>query len=110
MNRAVIPSFENPRQAIQFLSGLSEEAPEWSAAELPNSWRSWERALLAQLRDDERQWWLSLPVIEPELAKKARAEHERIRNLVWEIGVSIDLCCVHVRAIRKLAAVLAKTP
>lgn len=106
MNPAVIPSFENPRQAIQFLSSLSDDAPAWSAPELARSWFTWERSLLAQLREEERQQSPSLQAAQLGLAAKASSEHDRIRNLVWEISVSIDLCCVHVRAVRKLAAVL----
>ncbi|HEX2672536.1 MAG TPA: hypothetical protein VHM25_16755 [Polyangiaceae bacterium] len=37
-----------------------------------------------------------------------RAEGQRIRNLAWEIGVSVDLGAVHVSALEALAEVLRK--
>lgn len=89
-------------RAISSLEQLATEAP--SSRELVTRWRDFEGALLAQLREDERTL---LPLLaQPSEAELALKEHERIRNLAWEIAITTDLGCVHLRAIRKLEAVL----
>lgn len=42
----------------------------------------------------------------PSAANLPRSEAERIRNLAWEIGVSVDLHALHLGALRALAKLL----
>jgi hypothetical protein len=89
-------------RAISSLERLAIEAP--SSNELQAYWRDFERRLLAELREDERTL---LPLLaHPPDSERMLAEHERIRNLAWEVGITTDLGCVHVRAIRTLGALL----
>lgn len=89
-------------RAISSLERLATEAP--TSSELVARWREFESELLAQLREDERTL---LPLLEhPSEAQRTLAENERIRNLTWEVAITSDLGCVHVRAIRKLDALL----
>lgn len=88
--------------AISSLERLAAEAP--SSSELATYWRDFERRLLAELREEESTL---LPLLaNPPDNEQMLAEHERIRNLAWEVGLTADLGCVHVRAIRKLGALL----
>lgn len=88
--------------AISALERLAVDAP--SSSELATYWRDFERRLLAELREDERTL---LPRLQhPPDTERMLGEHERIRNLAWEVALTTDLGCVHVRAIRKLAALL----
>ena len=89
-------------RAISSLERLASEAP--PSHELAAYWRDFERRLLAELRDDERT--LLPRLAHAPDAERMLAEHERIRNLAWEIAITTDLGCVHVRAVRKLAALL----
>lgn len=89
-------------RAIAALERLAHEAP--SSSELAVRWQDFETTLLAQLREEERA--LSPLLDHPAQARRAIEEHERIRNLAWEVAVSADLGCVHVLAIRKLRALL----
>lgn len=92
-------------RAISSLERLAVEAA--TSGELARLWRDFEARLLAELREDERKL-LPLRACPSEAQKVQRslAEHERIRNLAWEIAITTDLGCVHVRAIHRLAAVL----
>jgi hypothetical protein len=88
--------------AISSLERLAVEAP--SSSELATYWRDFERRLLAELREEES---VLLPLLaHPPDSERMLAEHERIRNLAWEVGLTTDLGCVHVRAIRKLGTLL----
>jgi hypothetical protein len=89
-------------RAISSLERLATEEP--SSRELAAYWRDFERRLLAELREDERT--LLPRLAHPPDAVRMLAEHERIRNLAWEVALTTDLGCVHVRAIRKLGVLL----
>jgi hypothetical protein len=88
--------------AISALEVLASEAP--SSRELAAYWRDFERRLLAELREAERTL---LPRLahSPD-AEQMLAEHERIRNLAWQVAITTDLGCVHVRIVRQLGALL----
>jgi hypothetical protein len=103
MTHATFPALLSEARVIPFLERLADEAPTYSPLELSTSWKNLEGWLLAQLRDDERE---RLPQLQGLQAASLRTDHERIRNLTWEIAVSIELRCVHVRAIHKLAELL----
>jgi hypothetical protein len=70
------------------------------------SWERIERPLLAALRagesaaslagSDSPSWFAAVP------------ENERLRNLVWEISVTLELSSVHVAAMRRLAQLLRR--
>lgn len=89
-------------RAISALEVLAAEAP-WSN-ELAAYWRDFERRLLAELRDAERT--LLPRLAHPPDAEQMLAEHERIRNLAWQVAITTDLGCVHMRIIRQLGALL----
>jgi hypothetical protein len=102
MKEVVSHAWTSMERAISSLERLATEAP--PSRELAAYWRDFERRLLAELREDERTL---LPCLtHPPDAERMLAEHERIRNLAWEIAITTDLGCVHVRAVRKLAALL----
>lgn len=92
-------------RAISSLERLAVEAP--SSSELAARWRDFEGRLLSQLREDERKL---LPLLahpsEVPRVQQSLAEHERLRNLAWEVALTTDLGCVHVRAISRLAVLL----
>lgn len=91
---------------IPLLEKLADDAPFWDPTHLAIVWRDVERRVLEQLREEERQSLASAQAAHPKAAEQAGDERERIRNLAWEITVSIDLGRVHVRAISALAALL----
>jgi hypothetical protein len=91
MHTAAAPSefSDVARQLTQF----AERAAFSEARELLGSWPGLERRLLACLRSEM-----------PEIPKKLPAvEAERLRNLAWEVGVSVDMHAVHLRALAMLA-------
>jgi hypothetical protein len=102
MKEVASHAWTSMESAISSLERLAAEAP--SSRELAAYWRDFERRLLAELREDERTLLPSLA--HPPDAERMLAEHERIRNLAWEVALTTDLGCVHVRAIRKLGALL----
>lgn len=79
---------------LQELSGRAHLAP----AELEASWPALERRVVRCLRVLQNE--------SPQDASQA-AEIERLRNLAWEVGVSIDLRCLHARALHTLTERLA---
>lgn len=82
---------------------LAQRAPNADAAELIALWPWVEGLLLDRVRADESE--ARERGLETELL---RAEGQRIRNLAWEIGVSIDLGAVHAGALDALAELLRK--
>ena len=105
MNEVAGQADTTVERAISSLERLAAEAP--SSRELAACWRDFEGRLLAQLREDERKL---VPLLaqpsEAQQVKRSLDEHERLRNLAWEIASTSDLGCVHVRAIRRLAVLL----
>jgi hypothetical protein len=89
-------------RAIFALEVLAAEAP--SSRELAAYWRDFERRLLAELREAERT--LLPRLAHPPDAEQMLAEHERIRSLAWQVAITTDLGCFHVRIIRQLGALL----
>ena len=78
------------------LDQLAERAPTLDSAELVALWPEVEARVLARISADEHRH--ESPLV--------HAESERIRNLAWEIGVSVDLHAVHLGALQKLADLL----
>jgi hypothetical protein len=78
------------------LDQLAERASALDSAELVALWPGLERRVLARARADAHD----------EESPLLQAEEQRIRNLAWEIGVSVDLYAVHLGALRTLANVL----
>jgi len=87
------------RELAALVDELSKRATVTNPLELVLDWQGLERRIFACLRRIEREAPSSLP--EPR-------DLERLRNLAWEVGVSIELHSVHSRALATLAAELAK--
>ncbi len=87
------------REVAALLAELSKRAATTDPFELVRDWRAIERRVFACLRALER-----------ELPGSARdlADIERLRNLAWEVGVSIELHAVHSRALSTLAEQLGR--
>ncbi len=97
------PSPANEKEYVELartLDQLAERAPALDAGKLIALWPGVERRLVARARADEHDATIGLegPLLQ--------AEGQRIRNLVWEIGVSVDLRAVHLGALRTLATLL----
>lgn len=106
MSQSEGSSMQAPTSVIAILEDLVEDAPFWAPVNLAVFWKDIERRLLAQLRDEERR---NLPLwksVDPVEAERSRVEYERIRNLAWEVAVSIELGCVHMRALGLIATLL----
>ena len=80
----------------QALEQLAERAPAIDAAELVRLWPGVESRVLSRLSADEHK----------EESPLLQSEAQRIRNLAWEVGVSVDLYAVHLGALRTLADLL----
>jgi hypothetical protein len=78
------------------LDQLAERASALDSAQLVSLWPELEARVLARVSADEHRH--ETPLL--------HAESERIRNLAWEIGVSVDLHAVHLGALRTLADLL----
>lgn len=76
------------------LDELAQRAPAIDAAELVSLWPKVESRVLARVRADEYE------------GGALGGVGERVRNLAWEIGVSVDLYAVHLGAVRTLAKLL----
>ncbi len=85
------------------LDQLAERAAAIDAAELIALWPEVERRVLARVRADEHDQGNTNAGLE---SPPLQAEGQRIRNLAWEIGVSVDLRAVHLGALRTLATLL----
>ncbi len=95
-------AWTSTERAISALELLAAESP--SSRELAAYWRDFERRLFAELREAERT--LLPHLAHPPDAEQMLAEHERIRNLAWQVAITIDLGCVRVRILRQLGALL----
>ena len=73
---------------------LAESAPLLEADALVTRWPEIERRVLARVRAEEYE------------GSAQGGLGEGIRNLAWEIGVSVDLHAVHLGALRTLADLL----
>lgn len=83
---------------------LAQRAPTIETAELSSLWPWVESLVLDRVHSDETE-------AEPRFGSgsaRLRAEAQRIRNLAWEVAVSIDLGAVHVNALEALTALLRK--
>lgn len=76
------------------LDQLVQRASSIDPAELVALWPGVERRVLARVRADRQE------------QGNTAADEQRIRNLAWEIGVSVDLYAVHLGALRTLAKLL----
>jgi len=76
------------------LDQLAERAPSIDGGELVALWPGLERRVLLRLRTDKHD------------AGNTASDEQRLRNLAWEIGVSVDLYAVHLGALRTLASLL----
>jgi hypothetical protein len=83
---------------------LAERAPTMEPTELVRLWPTLELRVLGCLRLDRHP---ERGAASPE-TRLLRLEEERLRNLAWEIGVSVDLHAVHVGALRALAKLLGE--
>jgi hypothetical protein len=105
MNQTVNATTGSATNLVAFVDKLAADAPFWDPAKLAVVWKDVERRLLSQLREDERRS-RSLQASPPPEAARTSVDYERIRDLTWEVAVSIDLGCVHVRALSRLAELL----
>ena len=105
MNQTVKPTTGNATNVVALVEKLAEDAPFWDPAQLALVWKDVERRLLPQLSEDERRS-RALQGQHGRSAEQRLVDYERLRNLAWEIAVSIDVGCVHVRALSKLAELL----
>lgn len=78
------------------LDQLIARLPALTDLELIALWPGLERRVLALVLADDGS----------DAAGLAHPEQQRVRNLVWEIGVSVDLQAMHVRALETLARLL----
>ena len=96
---------------------VAERAPIADPAELIELWPAVEQRVLDRVSADgtEREHATQERANAPRpdrsdhsdhVQRSERLEGERIRNLAWEIGVSIDLRAVHLGALGALAKVL----
>jgi hypothetical protein len=99
MNQTVTPTTASAANVVAFVEKLALDAPFWDPARLAVVWKDVERRLLAQLREAEARSGSAH-------AEAGSVDYERIRNLTWEVTVSIDLGCVHVRPLARLAELL----
>ncbi|HYP98698.1 MAG TPA: hypothetical protein VER96_08490 [Polyangiaceae bacterium] len=83
---------------------LAQRAPTIGVTELIALWPWVEGLMLDRVRADEAEAPSGGGFDDALL----RAEGQRIRNLAWEIGVSVDLGDVHVSALESLAELLRK--
>jgi len=85
------------------LDQLAERAPTMDAAELVALWPGIERRVVVRVCADKRDDGNAADGGESPLPP---SEEQRVRNLAWEVGVSVDLHAVHVGAIRALAKLM----
>jgi hemerythrin superfamily protein len=87
---------------------LSEDtvAPECGA--LQATWSQFETRLLAHMDAEERYLLPLVEVSQPAEAAHTRMDHARIRQLVSELGVAIELHTARQPAIEELIAMLRK--
>lgn len=90
------PVLESYADLLQALEAFSTSAASSDGSELIALWPRLERRLLSRVRADE------VPAASP-LDGSPTTEPHRIRNLAWEVGVSVDLRAVHLRALETLA-------
>lgn len=90
------PVLESYAELLKALDAFSTRAANSDGSELMALWPGLERRLLSRVRADEA------PSARP-LEACATSEQHRIRNLAWEVGVSVDLQTVHMRALETLS-------
>lgn len=94
-------------EAAELLQRIAEHARHSAGdipAELRSAWSDLERELLRGLRLEERA--LSAPGTVPLRELTAIGSNERIRNLVWEVTISIELQKPRVGGMLTLANLL----
>ena len=90
-------------ELAQALDQLAERVPSMPPADLVDLWPGVERRVLARIAADEHDANAGRGTLEGHLLQ---AEEQRIRHLAWEVGVSVEVHAVHLRALRTLATLL----
>lgn len=93
-------------QLESLLKGLSEDEESSDAACLQKSWAQFERRLVRHLRDEEQHLLPRFLASHPEEVRSILTEHQRIRELVSELGVEIDLHTIRKVALDRLIRML----
>jgi hypothetical protein len=93
-------------QLDALLTTVAEESQSADPARLQAAWTSFERALSAHLRNEERELLPLLISAHPEEVRSILTEHRRLRELVSELGVQIDLHSVRRAALTRLSRML----
>jgi hemerythrin superfamily protein len=63
-------------------------------------WRVIERELLAHMATEEQQLLPAFARAEPEIAQALRVEHDRLREMAFELGVAIQLHAVRAEQLQ----------
>jgi hypothetical protein len=95
VTNTVNPVLESYAELLKALDAFSTRAVCSDGSELMALWPGLERRLLSRMRADEGS---ARP-----LEGSPTSEQHRIRNLAWEVGVSVDLQAVHLRALETLS-------
>lgn len=88
------------------LTQLAEEAQDSDRHALRKTWCDFEKRLLAHIDAEERYLLPLLEAQSPVQVAHARDEHARIRDLVAELGLAIELHAAREPAVRRLVELL----
>ena len=94
------------RELHTVLQQLAEDADAPQVGQLQQTWARFERHLLAHLEAEEQLLLALLQASYPEEVERTRREHAKIRELVSELGVAVELHTVRKEAILALVRLL----
>jgi hemerythrin-like domain-containing protein len=106
MNDVRLQLIKDHEELEQLLRRLSEGSAAPEAEALLPTWCQFETRLLAHMDAEERHLLPLMETSHPLQTARARTEHARIRRLVSELGVAIELHTARRPAITELIAVL----
>lgn len=88
------------------LRDLAADAEGNDRARLQKTWGEFERCLARHLRDEEQQLLPLFLPSHPEEARMILTEHQRVRELVSELGVEVDLHTLQKQTLDRLIRML----
>jgi len=93
-------------QLERLLSQLSEYTDSCDAGRLQETWSKLENCLSSHLQTEEQQLLPSFLASNPDEVRSILTEHRRIRELVAELGVAVDLHTARKDAVLRLVRLL----
>lgn len=106
MSKLPLDVLQDHARLESLLRELAEDEESSDPACLQKTWGEFERCLTRHLKDEEQRLLPLFVASHPDEARSLLTEHQRIRELVSELGVEIDLHVIPKQALSRLIRML----